>query len=103
RADAVIRYLEQAGIDPSRMSAKGFGSEMPAAPNTVNGRDNPQGRQLNRRTEVRIVTDVPTRRVLYDSSKPGDMDAQMNNLRIDESQNSGGGDDYDRPGSRVND
>jgi outer membrane protein OmpA-like peptidoglycan-associated protein len=82
RAQAVVDYLTTAGIDAGRLTAKGFGESMPAAANASGGRDNPQGRQLNRRTEVRIVTDVPTRRVLYNSAKPGNMDEQMKNLLV---------------------
>jgi outer membrane protein OmpA-like peptidoglycan-associated protein len=107
RADAVINYLEQAGIEKTRMASRGFGESMPAAPNAIGGRDNPTGRQLNRRTEIRIVTDVPTRRVLYNSAKPGSMDDQQKNLQIDESVNEDDGEpdtesDAGTPGSRVN-
>lgn len=106
RADAVINYLEAAGIEKSRMASRGFGESMPAAPNTVRGKDNPVGRQLNRRTEVRIVTDVPTRRVLYNSAKPGSMDEQQRNLQIDESMQDENENDNESdagtPGSRVN-
>lgn len=106
RAESVVDYLETAGIDKNRLVAKGFGESMPAAPNTVNGRDNPQGRQLNRRTELRIISDVPTRRVLYNSAKPGNMDQQSQNLEQDETmfdddeygEDAGMG----KPGSRVN-
>lgn len=85
RAQSVIDYLVAAGIAENRMVAKGFGESMPAAPNTTtNGKDNPEGRQLNRRTEFRIVTDVPTRRVLYNSAKEGTMDQQSKNLEQDE-------------------
>jgi len=108
RADAVISYLEQAGIEKGRMTSKGFGESMPAAPNTVNGKDNPVGRQLNRRTEVRIVTDVPTRRILYNSAKPGSMDEQQKNLQLNENMNEDDNNEPDtesevgKPGSRVN-
>lgn len=106
RAQSVLDYLQNAGIDQNRMIAKGFGESMPAAPNKVNGRDNPAGRQLNRRTEFRIISDVPTRRVMYNSAKPGDMDQQSQNLQIDESMNDdedyGSDNDYGQPGSRVN-
>ena len=84
RAQAVMDYLEKGGIDRARMTAKGFGSKNPAAANTVNGnKDNPEGRQLNRRTEFRIITDVPTRRVLYNSAMPGTMDQQEKNLSVE--------------------
>ena len=83
RAQAVMDYLEKAGVDRARMTAKGFGSKNAAAANAVNGKDNPEGRQLNRRTEFRIITDVPTRRVLYNSALPGSMDQQEKNLKIE--------------------
>ncbi|MCB0698389.1 MAG: OmpA family protein [Chitinophagales bacterium] len=104
RAQSVIDYLSNAGIDQSRMTAKGFGESMPAAPNMVNGKDNEAGRQLNRRTEFRIISDIPTRRVLYNSAKPGDMDAQMQNLQVDDSMydDDEGDDAMGNPGSRVN-
>lgn len=108
RAQSVVDYLERAGIDKGRVTAKGFGESMPAAPNTTEGgRDNPQGRQLNRRTELRIISDIPVRRVLYNSAKPGNMDQQSKNLQIDETMydDDNGSDsesEYGRPGSRVN-
>lgn len=107
RAESVMSYLEQAGLDKGRIIAKGFGEQMPAAPNQIGTKDNPVGRQMNRRTEFRIVTDVPTRRVLYNSAKPGSMDDQEKNLMMNDSMNpdedgndneSGAG----TPGSRVN-
>lgn len=82
RAQSVLDYLEKNGIDRSRIIAKGFGSKNAVSPNEVNGKDNPEGRQLNRRTEFRIITDIPTRRVLYNSALPGTMDQQEKNLRM---------------------
>ncbi len=107
RAQSVVDYIVNAGIDQSRIVAKGFGESMPAAPNvSAGGRDNPVGRQLNRRTELRIITDVPTRRVLYNSAKPGNMDDQSRNLQIDENINEDEEADSEsevgKPGSRVN-
>ncbi|MGN6476343.1 MAG: hypothetical protein ACTHKV_03895, partial [Flavipsychrobacter sp.] len=66
--------------------------------------DNPAGRQLNRRTEFRIVTDVPTRRLLYNSAKPGNMDDQSKNLMQNEDSNDEPDNEPDmtKPGSRVN-
>ena len=41
---------------PTDCVQKGFGETMPVAPNTKpDGRDNPSGRQLNRRTEFKIL------------------------------------------------
>ncbi len=50
RAKAVLDYLVAKGIDPSRLSSRGFGESQPIAPN-----DTPEGRQLNRRTEFMIT------------------------------------------------
>ncbi|MEZ5016834.1 MAG: OmpA family protein [Flavipsychrobacter sp.] len=107
RAESVMSYLESAGIERSRMTAKGFGESMPAAANeNADGSDNPAGRQLNRRTELRIISDDGTRRVLFDSSKPGNMSTQSQNLEMSEGMSDdddmGGEMDYGDPGSRVN-
>ena len=50
RADAVVNYLIDKGIDENRLTAKGYGSSRPIANN-----DNSQGRALNRRTEFEII------------------------------------------------
>jgi OOP family OmpA-OmpF porin len=50
RAEAVMKYLTTKGIDPSRLTAKGFGPDLPIADNTK-----PAGRQLNRRVEFHIA------------------------------------------------
>lgn len=56
RAKAVVNYLSTHGIDANRMKAKGYGETMPVAPNTKpNGNDDPEGRQLNRRVELKIT------------------------------------------------
>ena len=105
RAQSVRDYLVNNGIEPERMIAKGMGEANPAAPNTTRtGTDNPVGRQLNRRTEFRIVTDVPTRRVIFDSSKPGSMDEQQRNLLQGEGddESSDSESELGQPGSRVN-
>lgn len=106
RAESVIDYLVKSGIEKTRMIAKGLGEQNPARPNVVNGEDNPLGRQMNRRTEFRVVTDVPTRRVIFDSAKPGAVDGQQRNLQIDDTMNDDEEKDPDsnvgKPGSRVN-
>lgn len=107
RAQSVKDYLVNNGIEDSRMIVKGYGEKMPAAPNTTTtGADNPVGRQLNRRTEFRIVTDVPNRRIIFNSAMPGSMDEQEKNLLQDENANSDGESDSEsdagNPGSRVN-
>jgi outer membrane protein OmpA-like peptidoglycan-associated protein len=51
RAESVVHYLVQHGIEPSRLSAKGFGSERPIVSND----DEQGGREINRRTEIEII------------------------------------------------
>ncbi len=56
RAESVVNYLVQNGIDPNRLRAKGYGKMRPVAPNeNEDGTDNPEGRAKNRRTEFRII------------------------------------------------
>jgi hypothetical protein len=83
RAQSVLDYLEKNGIERGRLTAKGFGKKNAVDPNEVNGKDNPEGRQLNRRTEFRIISDIPTRRVIYNSAQKGSMDQQEKNLHIE--------------------
>jgi outer membrane protein OmpA-like peptidoglycan-associated protein len=106
RAGSVMEYLKNNGIDESRMMPKALGKDMPAAPNkTAEGKDNPEGRQLNRRTQFRIVKDDAKSRIIYDSSKPGNIDDQQN-LRVPEETDADGAADNEpnmtAPGSRVN-
>ncbi|MDB4444596.1 OmpA family protein [bacterium] len=48
RAKSVMEHLVNQGIDPSRLSAKGYGSSRPAASNAT-----PEGRAMNRRVELK--------------------------------------------------
>lgn len=50
RAEAVMKYLIEKGLDPARVSAKGYGEQVPLVPNTT-----PENKQKNRRTEVRVL------------------------------------------------
>ncbi len=84
RAQAVADYLEKNQIDRNRLKAIGLGSSNPVAnEKDENGRDNPMGRARNRRTEFRIVADLPTKRVIYNSAQKGTMNQQMENLKAD--------------------
>ncbi|MFM7856901.1 MAG: OmpA family protein [Flammeovirgaceae bacterium] len=71
RAQSTVDYLIRKGIDPKRLSAKGYGEERPIARNTnPDGTDNPVGRQKNRRTEFRIVEiGPPQKRADFDEEK----------------------------------
>lgn len=56
RAKSVFNYFLRAGIPAERMKFAGFGRKQPAADNkTPDGRDNPEGRALNRRVQIRPV------------------------------------------------
>ncbi len=50
RAETIRSYLLKKGIKPGRVVAKGYGASQPVADNSTE-----EGRQLNRRTEVRIL------------------------------------------------
>ena len=55
RAEACKAYIVSQGIDASRMLLKSFGKATPVAPNvSANNSDNPEGRALNRRVEIKI-------------------------------------------------
>lgn len=108
RAQSVMSYLERNGVASNRMIAKGFGEKLPAAPNEIKGKDNPAGRQANRRTVLRIVAEDPNRRVIFNSSKPGTLGQQEKNLSInqdineDETEPADSESETGKPGSRVN-
>jgi outer membrane protein OmpA-like peptidoglycan-associated protein len=48
RADAVLKYLTDKNVDPSRLTAQGFGETQPISTNKT-----PEGRALNRRCVVK--------------------------------------------------
>lgn len=57
RAQAAVDYIISQGIDRDRLTARGYGASQPIAPNTnPDGTDNPEGRQLNRRTEFKVIS-----------------------------------------------
>ena len=56
RALNCVAYLVEKGIDKKRLQYKGYGATKPVAPNAnPDGTDNPEGRRLNRRIELRIL------------------------------------------------
>ena len=56
RADAVKAYLSSQGVNGNRITTRSFGESQPVADNTINGKDNPAGRALNRRV---VIIEVP--------------------------------------------
>lgn len=60
RADAVMNYyIYEKKVPKNRLQPKAYGTSQPAASNTTpDGKDNPAGRALNRRTEFKILGEV---------------------------------------------
>jgi len=54
RAKSVKQYLVSRGVDAGRLDTVGKGESEPIADNTKNGRDNPEGRAMNRRAELKV-------------------------------------------------
>lgn len=56
RAESCVKYLVEKGIPKDRMKAVGYGESKPKVPNqTEEGKDDPAGRAINRRTEFQII------------------------------------------------
>jgi len=108
RAQAVMSYMATKSIDRGRMVARGEGEKNPIAPNDIKGKDNPTGRQYNRRTEFRIIGDLPEKRIIYDTNRPeyidkSGVDERSKNLKINtDEEDDGTAPDSDlTPGSQV--
>jgi chemotaxis protein MotB len=73
RALAVVRFLQETGIDPTRLSGAGFGEFQPISAN-----DTPEGRSLNRRIEIVLVpiegaASIPAPKAGAPEAKPAKM------------------------------
>ena len=55
RADSAKRYLMARGIAGNRIKTSTYGEETPIAKNDNGGQDLPEGRQLNRRVEMKVT------------------------------------------------
>ena len=56
RSRSVYNYFTQKGIPPSRLRMVGYSENQPIAPNTTSaGRDDPEGRAVNRRAQFKVV------------------------------------------------
>ncbi|HEY1114151.1 MAG TPA: OmpA family protein [Chitinophagaceae bacterium] len=56
RAKSVMDYILAKGIATDRVTSHGYGETVPVAPNAnEDGTDNPEGRQMNRRVEFKIL------------------------------------------------
>lgn len=68
RAESVVSYLTNKGINSKRLIAKGYGETKPIALNeNKDGSDNPEGRAINRRTEFKIIGKID-QDLIYDTS-----------------------------------
>ncbi len=71
RAESVRKYLVKKGINKIRVTAVGYGENQPIAKNTnSDGSDNEEGRALNRRIELKIL------------SKDGQKKANVNKIYV---------------------
>ncbi len=71
RAKAAIDYLVTLGIESSRFVAKGMGkNEFIAINKNPDGTDNPEGRQLNRRVEIKFLNTIPENVVVESINVP---------------------------------
>ena len=56
RAQSVVNHMVKMGIEKKRLLAKGYGKTQPVADNVnSDGTDNPEGRALNRRIELKLI------------------------------------------------
>ncbi|KAB7610497.1 OmpA family protein [Amylibacter sp. SFDW26] len=56
RASTVENWFVENGIEKRLLRSRGLGETTPVAKNSINGRDNPEGRALNRRVEIKVKT-----------------------------------------------
>ncbi len=56
RAESVKAYLGTKGVGLDRIGTRSFGKSQPVADNTIDGKDNPAGRALNRRV---VIIELP--------------------------------------------
>ena len=61
RAESVKRYLTEHGVARARLTAKGFGPDMPVASN-----DTAEGREANRRVEFKILKQGPKKTIVQE-------------------------------------
>lgn len=64
RAKAVFNFLQQNGIEPGRLVVVGYGDSKPMVSNLT-----PEGRSINRRTEIEIIDIEKTNKALIASSE----------------------------------
>jgi outer membrane protein OmpA-like peptidoglycan-associated protein len=55
RVDVCIQYLVSKGVQRNQLQGKAMGKCCPIAPETIHGKDNPAGREKNRRVEYKVL------------------------------------------------
>ena len=55
RVDACIHYLLSKGVSRNQLTGKAMGKCCPVAPEKIDGKDNPAGRERNRRVEYKVI------------------------------------------------
>jgi outer membrane protein OmpA-like peptidoglycan-associated protein len=55
RVNSCIRYLLSKGVSRNQLEGNAMGKCCPIAPETINGKDNPAGREINRRVEYKVI------------------------------------------------
>jgi OOP family OmpA-OmpF porin len=55
RVDVCINYLISKGVKADQLEGKAMGKCCPVAPETIHGKDNPAGREKNRRVEYKVL------------------------------------------------
>ncbi|MFM7021379.1 MAG: OmpA family protein [Flavobacteriales bacterium] len=79
RSEAVVKFLVDRGINKNQLSAKGYGESKPIAKNTnEDGSDNPEGRKLNRRTEMKIISTEGNPNIVNDIYVPKELQIDPN-------------------------
>ncbi len=72
RAQSVVDYMIGRGVVAERLKAKGYGETKPLAKEIkADGKDSPEARQLNRRTEFKIIGTIPGKELIYEMGDPG--------------------------------
>ena len=55
RVNSCVRYLLSKGVSAKQLEGKAMGKCCPIAPETIDGKDNPAGREINRRVEYKVI------------------------------------------------
>ncbi len=87
RAKAAVDYLVSLGIESDRFVAKGMGKKQFIAINqNPDGSDNPEGRQLNRRVEIKLLNTVADNVIIEEIKVPTHLrfrkDAKVKDVNI---------------------